>query len=68
MSLTFVSASFTPVFTKHSKSFSLLDSISIGMVRMQRNFDPMRKQVEAWRTCELTTVPGLSATAWADWL
>jgi hypothetical protein len=40
---------------KHSKSFSLLDSISVGIDRMQRNFEPMRKQVEAWRT-ELSTV------------
>jgi hypothetical protein len=31
---------------KLSKSFSLLDSISVGVDRMQRNFEPMRKQVE----------------------
>ena len=24
--------------------------------RMQRNFEPMRKQVEAWQRCELTDV------------
>jgi hypothetical protein len=38
---------FTPVFAKHSKSFSLIDCISVGVDRMQRNFDPMRKLVEA---------------------
>jgi hypothetical protein len=27
-----------------------------GVDRMQRNFEPMRKQVEAWRSGELTTV------------
>ena len=38
---------FTPVLAKHSKSFSLIDCISVGVDRMQRNFDPMRKLVEA---------------------
>jgi hypothetical protein len=51
-----VHGEFTPVLAKHSKSFSLLDSISVGVDRMQRNFEPMRKQVEAWRGAELTTV------------
>jgi len=43
-----VSGVFTPVLAKHSKSFSLIDCISVGVDRMQRNFEPMRKQVEAW--------------------
>ncbi len=47
---------FTPVLAKHSKSFSLIDCISVGVDRMQRNFDPMRKQVEAWQRSELTDV------------
>ena len=47
---------FTPVFAKHSKSFSLIDCISVGVDRMQRNFEPMRKQVEAWQKSELTDV------------
>jgi hypothetical protein len=47
---------FTPVLAKHSKSFNLLDSISVGVDRMQRNFEPMQKQVEAWRATELTNV------------
>jgi hypothetical protein len=50
------SGDFTPVLAKHSKSFALVDSISIGVDRMQRNFEPMRKQVEAWRRTELTDV------------
>jgi hypothetical protein len=37
---------FTPVLAKHLKSFSVVDAISVGVDRMQRNFDPMRKQVE----------------------
>jgi len=47
---------FTPVLAKHSKSFSLIDCISVGVDRMQRNFEPMRKQVEAWQGCEITDV------------
>jgi hypothetical protein len=47
---------FAPVLAKHSKSFSLVDCISVGVDRMQRNFDPMRKQVEAWQGSELTDV------------
>jgi hypothetical protein len=42
------------VLAKHSKSFSLIDCISVGVDRMQRNFEPMRKQVEAWQRSELT--------------
>ena len=57
MKVTFcVKAVFTPVLAKHSKSFSLVDAISVGVDRMQRNFEPMRKQVEAWRQAELTDV------------
>ena len=47
---------FTPVLAKHSKSFSLIDYISVGVDRMQRNFERMRKQVETWQRSELTDV------------
>lgn len=40
---------FTPVLAKHSKSFSLIDCVSVGVDRMQRNFEPMGKQVERYR-------------------
>jgi hypothetical protein len=51
------------VLAKHSESFSLIDCISVGVDRMQRNFEPMRKQVEAWQRSELTDVtPRLSST------
>jgi len=45
---------FTPVLAKHSKSFSLEDSISIGIDRMQRNFAPMKAQVEDWQDRQIT--------------
>ncbi len=50
------SGDFTPVLAKHSKSFALVDAIPVGVDRMQRNFEPMRQQVETWRRSELTEV------------
>jgi hypothetical protein len=47
---------FAPVLAKHPKSFSLIDCISAGVDRMQRNFEPMGKQVEKWQQSELTDV------------
>ena len=45
------------VLAKHSKSsFSLIDCVSVGVYRMQRNFEPMRKQVEVWQHSELADV------------
>src|SRR3989449_3212925 len=40
---------FTPVLAKHSKNFSLVDALSVGVDRMQRHFEPMRRQVEGWK-------------------
>jgi Domain of unknown function (DUF932) len=45
---------FTPVLHKHTKNFVLADAIDMGLGRMQRNFDPMQKQVEGWRQSQLT--------------
>jgi hypothetical protein len=45
---------YNPVLAKHSKNFSLEDSLSVGVDRMQRNFDPMRCQVENWRAQQLS--------------
>jgi hypothetical protein len=45
---------FTPVLHKHTKNFNLEDSLAIGIDRMQRNFEPMRKQVETWRGTTIT--------------
>ena len=51
-----VASDSTPVLAKHSKSFYLIDCMSVGVDRMQRNLEPMRKQVEAWQKYELTDV------------
>ena len=49
------SGDFTPVLAKHSKNFSLQDSLAIGVDRMQRNFEPMRRQTEQWRAQQLSS-------------
>src|SRR5205823_12766601 len=45
---------FTPVLAKHSKNFSILDSLAIGVDRMQRNFEPLAEQVTNWRETQLS--------------
>lgn len=39
---------------------SHIDCVSVGVDRMQRNFEPMRKQVEEWQRSELTDVAAFS--------
>ena len=51
-----VPVAFVPVLAKHSKSLNLLDVISGGVDRMQRNFGPMQEQLESWHGTELTNV------------
>lgn len=41
---------FTPVLAKH---LSLVDALSIGIDRIQRNFEPVKKQVEAWKATRI---------------
>ena len=38
---------------KHTKHLSLVDTLSVGVDRMQRNFEPMKKQVEAWKATQI---------------
>jgi hypothetical protein len=45
---------YSPVLAKHSKHFSLEDALSIGVNRMQRNFEPMRQQVQHWRAQQIS--------------
>jgi hypothetical protein len=49
-----VHGDFTAVLPKHSKNFSLVDALSIGVDRMQRNFDLMRQQIDAWHQTQIT--------------
>ncbi len=48
------SGEFQPVLAKHTKSFNLIDTLSIGVDRIQRNFEPMQRQVESWRQTQVT--------------
>ena len=43
-----VAGAYTPVLAKHSKHFSLEDSLAVGVDRMQRNLGPLQQQVEEW--------------------
>jgi hypothetical protein len=45
---------FTPVLAKHTKSFNLIDTLSVGVDRIQRNFEPMQRQVEHWQQTQIT--------------
>ena len=45
---------FQPVLAKHCKSFNLIDTLSVGVDRIQQNFEPMRQQVESWRQTQMT--------------
>jgi hypothetical protein len=48
------SGEFTPVLAKHSKSFNLIDTLAVGVDRIQRNFEAMQRQVERWRQTQIT--------------
>jgi len=45
---------FTPILAKHSRSMNLIDLVSVGVDKMQRNFDPLRKQIELWQKTGIT--------------
>src|SRR5258707_15866928 len=45
---------FTPVLAKHSKSFNLVDTLAVGVDRIQRNFEPMQRQVVSWRRTQIS--------------
>ena len=39
---------------KHSKSFNLIDTLAVGVDRIQRNFEPMQRQIETWRSSQIS--------------
>src|SRR5215469_908761 len=53
--------SFTPVLAKHSTSFSLIDSISVGVDRMQMTFDD--SGLRHW--CQACHRPDVWTTPWS---
>ncbi|HWO36561.1 MAG TPA: hypothetical protein VNO32_47870, partial [Candidatus Acidoferrum sp.] len=48
------SGDFTPVLAKHTKRLSLVDLLSIGVDRIQRNFEPIKSKVATWRASCIT--------------
>ena len=40
---------FSPVLSKHSKNFNLVDALSIGVDRIQRNFEPLQRTLTDWK-------------------
>lgn len=44
---------FTPVLYKHTRRLDLVEVISIGVDRIQRNFAPLREQINGWQAREL---------------
>jgi hypothetical protein len=48
------SGDFQPVLAKHSKHFNLVEAVSVGVDQMQRNFQPMVRQVNRWRESQLS--------------
>jgi hypothetical protein len=49
---------FSPVLSKHSKNFNLVDSLSVGVDRIQRSFEPLQRTVSDWKANILTPNDG----------
>jgi len=41
---------FMPVLHKHSKNLDLIELVSIGVDKIQRNFEPLKRQIGDWQT------------------
>lgn len=39
---------------KHSGSFNLIDTLAVGVDRMQRNFELLQRQIDQWRETQLS--------------
>ena len=44
------SGDFQPMLAKHSRRLELLDLISVGVDKMQRNFEPLKQTINQWKT------------------
>src|SRR5712692_4246259 len=45
---------FTPVLHKHTRRLELIDVVSIGVDKIQRNFEPLCRRITDWQQRELT--------------
>lgn len=59
---------YEPVMVKHSARMNLIDVVSIGVDKIQRNFEPLTRQIEDWRGVEIDTLAakGLIYDAFLD--
>jgi hypothetical protein len=48
-----LSGDFKPLLAKHTKNFDLVESLSIGVDRIQRGFEPLREAITFKRACQL---------------
>jgi hypothetical protein len=44
---------FAPIFHKHTSRLDLTDLLSVGVDKMQRNFEPLKQQINEWQTREI---------------
>jgi hypothetical protein len=49
-----LSGDFKPLLAKHTKHFDLVESVSLGVDRIQRGFQPLRERIDAMRAHNLT--------------
>jgi len=47
------SGDFRPLLAKHSRNFDLIESLSLGVDRIQRSWDPLRRTIDAKRNLQL---------------
>ena len=45
---------FSPLLSKHSKNFNLVDALSVGVDRIQRGLEPLQRSICDWRANILT--------------
>jgi hypothetical protein len=48
------SGDFQPVLAKHSKKLELIDLVSVGVDKMQRNFEPLKRTIGEWKEQRLS--------------
>jgi hypothetical protein len=44
---------FTPITRKHSKNLDVAEVVDFAITRMQRHFEPMKRQIDAWKGYDL---------------
>jgi hypothetical protein len=49
-----LSGDFKPMLSKHTKNFDLVESLSMGVDRIQRNWQPLREAIDFKRTAQIT--------------